>query len=429
MLEKFKAILKPFGGAAVSSSKIFDNLYGEKKTDIKSSIKRGDWVGFDDLISLEPSTIIDVVKDSGIRGRGGAGFSTGLKWSFMPKDDGKKHFLVVNGDEGEPGTSKDRYIMLNEPHKLVEGCVLAGRALGATEGVIYIRGEFIDEMASVQKAIDECYDKGLLGNILNKDNFTFDLRIHPGAGAYVCGEETALIESIEGKPGRPRNKPPYPAQAGLYGLPTMVNNVETISSIPTILRKGSDWFSVKGTENSKGTKLFTVSGDVHKPCVVEEDMGIAMTELLSLAGGVDGKLQALQPGGSSTGFLLPEEVNTALCDYDSLSSYGSALGTGATIVLNEKRDMIDYLTRLARFYAHESCGQCLPCRMGMPRIYELMKKFSSRRASKKDLRELETLVNHIPGKTICALGEAGCEPIRSVLEKMPHLFHSIIEVY
>jgi NADH-quinone oxidoreductase subunit F len=343
--------------------RIFTNLYGEEPWDLAAAKKRGDWDGTKELIAKGRDWIVEEMKSSGMRGRGGAGFPTGLKWSFMPKDDdGKPRYLVVNADEGEPGTCKDRDIIRNDPHKLVEGCLLAGVGLGATAGYIYIRGEFHNEANILDAAIQEAYDAGLLGKNACGSGYDYDLYLHRGAGAYICGEETALIESLEGKKGQPRLKPPFPAMAGLYGRPTTVNNVETIAAAPTVLRRGAAWFSSFGRENNAGTKLFCISGHVNTPCNVEETMGISLKELIERhAGGVRGgwdNLLAVIPGGSSTPVLPKHICDTAIMDFDGLREHQSGLGTAAVIVMDKSTDIVKAFARLSYFYMHESCGQC-----------------------------------------------------------------------
>ena len=321
------------------SDRIFKNIYGPDGADLASAQKRGDWDNTKDLLAKGRDWVIEEVKSSGLRGRGGAGFPTGLKWSFMPKEnDGRPHYLVVNADESEPGTCKDRDIMRHEPHKLLEGCLLAGFAMGAHACYIYVRGEFIREREALQKAVDEAYDAGLLGKNACGSDWDYDIYVHHGAGAYICGEETALIESLEGKKGQPRLKPPFPANVGLYGCPTTVNNVESIAVTPTICRRGASWFSGLGREGNTGTKLFCISGHVNKPCNVEEEMGIPLKELLEKhAGGVRGgwdNLLAVIPGGSSVPMLPKEICDTVLMDFDSLKEVQSGLGTAAVIVMD-----------------------------------------------------------------------------------------------
>jgi NADH-quinone oxidoreductase subunit F len=359
--------------------RIFTNLYGFESFGLEAARKRGDWDNTKDLILKGREWIINEVKESGLRGRGGAGFSTGLKWSFMPKQAGNRpHYLVVNADEGEPGTCKDRDLMRYDPHKLVEGCLIASFAIGAEACYIYIRGEFYNEASNLQKAIDEAYDAGLIGKDACGTGWNFDLYLHRGAGAYICGEETALIESIEGKKGQPRNKPPFPAQAGLYSCPTTVNNVESIAVVPTILRRGAPWFAALGRPKNTGTKVFCISGHVNKPCNVEEEMGIPLKELIEKhAGGVRGgwdNLLAIIPGGSSVPVLPKPICDTVLMDFDSLREVRSGLGTAAVIVMDKSTDMVKAIARLSKFYMHESCGQCTPCREGTGWMWRVMER-------------------------------------------------------
>src|SRR4051794_27652478 len=349
--------------------RIFTNLYGFEDFGLDAARARGDWDNTKDLILKGRDWIINETKESGLRGRGGAGFSTGLKWSFMPKQTGDRpHYLVINADEGEPGTCKDRDLMRHDPHKLIEGCLIASFAIGANACYIYIRGEFYNESSNLQRAIDEAYAAGLIGKNACGSGWDFDLYLHRGAGAYICGEETALIESLEGKKGQPRNKPPFPAQAGLYSCPTTVNNVETIAVVPTILRRGGAWFAGIGRPKNTGTKVFCISGHVNQPCNVEEEMGIPLKELIERhAGGVRGgwdNLQAIIPGGSSVPVLPKSICDTVLMDFDSLRDVRSGLGTAAVIVMDKSVDLIKCIARLSKFYMHESCGQCTPCREG-----------------------------------------------------------------
>ncbi len=400
--------------------RIFTNLYGWESFSLKDAKKRGDWNKTSSLIKKGSDWIIDEMKKSGLRGRGGAGFPTGLKWSFMPKDTGKPHYLVINADESEPGTCKDRDILRNEPHKLIEGALLAGFAMGAHTAYIYVRGEFYNEASELMLAIKEAYDNGLLGKNAAKSGWDFDVIVHRGAGAYICGEETALIESIEGKKGQPRNKPPFPAMAGLYSCPTTVNNVETIAVVPTILRRGGEWFSKLGRdEKNAGTKLFCISGHVNNPCNVEEEMGISMRELIEThAGGVRGgwdNLLAVIPGGSSAP-LLPKEICDNVCmDFDSLKEAGSALGTAGLIVMDKSTDIIFAIARLSHFYMHESCGQCTPCREGTGWLWRIMMRMVKGQATVSEIDKLLDITKQIEGHTICALGDAAAWPVQGLI--------------
>ncbi len=401
--------------------RIFTNLYGWADPALASAKKRGDWSNTAKILKLGHDEIVERVKASGLRGRGGAGFPTGLKWSFMPKEVGARpHYLVVNADESEPGTCKDRDIIRNDPHKLLEGCVIAGFAMRAHAAYIYIRGEFVNEARRLQTAIDEAYDAGLLGDNAAKSGWKFDIYLHRGAGAYICGEETALIESLEGKKGQPRLKPPFPAGAGLYGCPTTVNNVESIAVVPTILRRGADWFAGLGKDNNTGSKLFCISGHVNRPCNVEEEMGIPLRELIEKhAGGVRGgwdNLLAVIPGGSSTP-LLPQDVcSTVTMDFDALKDAGSGLGTAGVIVMDKSTDIVKAISRLSYFYKHESCGQCTPCREGTGWMWRMMERLVRGEAEIHEIDTLEQVTRQVEGHTICALGDAAAWPIQGLIK-------------
>ena len=400
--------------------RIFTNIYGWQGADLASATSRGDWDNTKALIKLGHDEVIERVKASGLRGRGGAGFPTGLKWSFMPKEvKDRPHYLVVNADESEPGTCKDRDIIRHEPHKLVEGCLLAGFAMRAHAGYIYIRGEFVNESKALQRAIDEAYEAGLLGKNAAKSGWDFDLYLHRGAGAYICGEETALIESLEGKKGQPRLKPPFPAGAGLYGCPTTVNNVETIAVVPTILRRGADWFSGLGREGNTGSKLFCISGHVNNPCNVEEEMGIPLKELIEKhAGGIRGgwdNLLAVIPGGSSTPMIPKDICDTVLMDFDSLKAAQTGLGTAGIIVMDKSTDIIKAIARISYFYKHESCGQCTPCREGTGWMYRMMERLVKGDADISEIDTLHDVTKQVEGHTICALGDAAAWPIQGLI--------------
>lgn len=400
--------------------RIFTNLYGFGDWRLKGACTRGDWNATGEILSRGRDGIIAIMKESGLRGRGGAGFATGLKWSFMPKELGSRpHYLLVNADEGEPGTCKDRDILRHEPHKLVEGSLIAGFAMGAHCAYIYVRGEFIQEAHHLQEAIDEAYAAGFLGPDACGSGWAFDLFIHRGAGAYVCGEETALIQSLEGKKGQPRLKPPFPAGVGLYGCPTTVNNVESIAVAPTILRRGAAWFAGLGRPNNTGTKLFCISGHVERPCTVEEEMGIPLRELIERhAGGVRGgwdNLLAIIPGGSSVPVLPKALCDGALMDYDSLRELRSGLGTGAVIVMDKSTDIIRAIARLSRFYMHESCGQCTPCREGTGWLWRVMARMSEGKAGLDEIDMLDAVTRQIEGHTICALGDAAAWPVQGLI--------------
>jgi len=402
--------------------RIFTNIYGWESADLKSAQKRGDWDNTKKIIKKGKDWIIDEMKSSGLRGRGGAGFPTGMKWSFMPKEsDGRPHYLVVNADESEPGTCKDRDILRHEPHKLLEGCLIAGFAMGAHAAYIYVRGEYYNENSAMWKAIDEAYDKGLLGKNAAGSGWDFDIYMHRGAGAYICGEETALIESIEGKKGQPRNKPPFPAMAGLYSCPTTVNNVETIAVAPTILRRGGSWFSNLGlNEKNAGTKLFCISGHVNQPCNVEEEMGISLKELIEKhCGGVRGgwdNLKAVIPGGSSTPMMPKSVCDTINMDFDSLREVGTGLGTAGVIVMDQSTDVVYAIARLSMFYMHESCGQCTPCREGTGWLWRVMMRMVAGNASIEEIDQLYEVTKEIEGHTICALGDAAAWPVQGLIK-------------
>jgi NADH-quinone oxidoreductase subunit F len=401
--------------------RIFTNIYGWADSGLKAAKTRGDWNGTAKLLKLGHDEIVERIKASGLRGRGGAGFPTGLKWSFMPKEVKERpHYLVINADESEPGTCKDRDIIRHEPHKLLEGCVVAGFSMRAHAAYIYIRGEFVNEARQLQTAIDEAYDAGLLGKNAAKSGWDFDIYLHRGAGAYICGEETALLESLEGKKGQPRLKPPFPAGVGLYGCPTTVNNVESIAVTPTILRRGPGWFAGLGKENNTGTKLFCISGHVNKPCNVEEEMGIPLRELLEKhAGGVRGgwdNLLAVIPGGSSTPLMPIDVCNDITMDFDALRAAGTGLGTAGVIVMDKSTDIVKAIARLSYFYKHESCGQCTPCREGTGWIWRMMERFVRGEAESYEIDTLEQVTRQIEGHTICALGDAAAWPIQGLIK-------------
>jgi len=400
--------------------RIFTNLYGFQDFGLKAAQARGNWDGTKALIEKGRDWIINEMKESGLRGRGGAGFPTGLKWSFMPKEsDGRPSYLVVNADEGEPGTCKDREIMRNDPHTLIEGCLLASFAMNAHAGYIYIRGEFYHEASNLQRAIDEAYEAGLLGKNACGSGWDYDLYLHLGAGAYICGEETALIESLEGKKGQPRLKPPFPANAGLYGCPTTVNNVESIAVVPEILRRGGAWFTGFGRENNHGTKLFAISGHVEKPCTVEEAMSIPLRELIDKhCGGVRGgwdNLLAVIPGGSSVPLMTKDICDNVLMDFDALREVGSGLGTAAVIVMDKSTDIVYAIARLSEFYQHESCGQCTPCREGTGWMARIMARMVRGQATLDEIDLLWDVTKQVEGHTICALGDAAAWPIQGLI--------------
>jgi NADH-quinone oxidoreductase subunit F len=402
------------------ADRIYQNLYGLHDWRLAGARARGDWDGIAEILAKGRDAVVEEVKASGMRGRGGAGFPTGMKWSFMPKQsDGRPSYLVVNADESEPGTCKDRDIIRNEPHKLIEGCLVAGFAMGAHTGFIYIRGEYFNEAMRLNAAIDEAYEAGLLGKNAAGTGWDFDLVVHRGAGAYICGEESALLESLEGKKGMPRMKPPFPAAMGVYGCPTTVNNVETIAGIPTILRRGPAWFANLGRPKNSGTKIFCISGHVNNPCNVEEELGIPMKELIEKhAGGVRGgwdNLQAVIPGGASMPILTKETCDTILMDFDSLKDARSGLGSGAVIVMDKSADVVKAIWRLSKFFKHESCGQCTPCREGTGWMMRMMQRIVDGTAELSDIDLLETVTKQVEGHTICAFGDAAAWPIQGLL--------------
>ncbi|MBI3508003.1 MAG: NADH-quinone oxidoreductase subunit NuoF [Proteobacteria bacterium] len=406
--------------------RIFTNLYADGDWGLAGARARGDWDGTRELILKGREWIVKEMQDSGLRGRGGAGFPTGMKWSFMPKTtpdgkslDGRPHYLVVNADESEPGTCKDREILRHDPHKLVEGCLIAGVAMGAHAGYIYVRGEFYNEASHLELAVRQAYEAGLLGKDACGSGWDFDLYVHRGAGAYICGEETALIESLEGKKGQPRLKPPFPAGMGLYGCPTTVNNVETIAVAPTILRRGAAWFTSFGRPKNAGTKLFCISGHVNKPCTVEEAMSIPLKELIEKhCGGVRGgwdNLLAIIPGGASVPVLPKSICDTVLMDFDALREQRSGLGTAAVIVMDKSTDIVKAIARLSRFYMHESCGQCTPCREGTGWLWRVMQRMVKGQAELPEIDMLEEVTRQIEGHTICALGDAAAWPVQGLI--------------
>ncbi len=413
--------------------RIFRNLYGLHDWGLEGARARGAWDGTKAILEKGREWIIEEVKASGLRGRGGAGFPTGLKWSFMPKQsDGRPHYLVVNADESEPGTCKDREIMRHDPHLLVEGCLIASFVMGANTCYIYIRGEFIRERERLQAAVDQAYAANLIG----KDNvhgFPFDVVVHHGAGAYICGEETALLESLEGKKGQPRLKPPFPANVGLYGCPTTVNNVESIAVVPDILRRGGAWFAGIGRPNNTGTKLFCISGHVQRPCTVEEAMGIPLRELLEThAGGVRGgwdNLLAVIPGGSSMPLIPAYQCDKLLMDFDGCREFKSALGTAAVIVMDKSTDIIRAMARISYFYKHESCGQCTPCREGMGWMWRVLTRMAEGRAHKREIDMLMEVTTQIEGHTICAFGDGAAWPVQGLIRHFRHEIEQRIDDY
>ncbi len=410
------------------ADRIFTNLYGQHNWRLEGARARGDWDGTAAIISRGREAIVEEVKASGLRGRGGAGFPTGMKWSFMPKvSDGRPAYLVVNADESEPGTCKDRDILRHDPHKLIEGCLIASFAMGAHKCYIYIRGEFYNEAVHLQHAIEEAYAAGLIGTNASGSGWDCDVFLHRGAGAYICGEETALLESLEGKKGMPRMKPPFPAAVGLYGCPTTVNNVESIAVVPEILRRGAAWFSALGRPKNSGTKIYCISGHVNKPCNVEEELGIPLRELIErYAGGVRGgwdNLLAVIPGGASVPVIPKPVCDTVLMDFDSLRDAQSALGTAAVIVMDKSTDIVRAIARLSQFYKHESCGQCTPCREGTGWMMRVMYRMVEGRAESAEIDLLEQVTRQVEGHTICALGDAAAWPVQGLIRH----FRPVIE--
>jgi NADH-quinone oxidoreductase subunit F len=428
-----------YTGPLADKDRIFTNVYGFQSPDLKAAMARGDWDDTKKLMQIGEDAIIDAIKASGLRGRGGAGFPTGMKWSFMPKEPkpGKPNFLVINADESEPGSCKDREIIRHDPHKLIEGALIASFAMRARAGYIYIRGEFIREAEALEKAVAEAYDAGLLGKNAAGSGYDFDLFVHRGAGAYICGEEPAMLNSLEGKKGFPRLKPPVPAGAGLYGCPTTVNNVESIAVVPTILRRGASWFASIGREKNEGTKLFQLSGHINTPCVVEESMGISFRELISRhGGGVTGgknaddfsNLLAVIPGGSSVPLVPAEEILDAPMDFDGLKALGSGLGTAAVIVMDKSTVIVRAISRISYFYKHESCGQCTPCREGTGWMWRVMERLREGEATVETIDKLLDVTKQVEGHTICALGDAAAWPIQGLIRHFrPELERRIAE--
>jgi len=399
--------------------RIFTNIYGYHDWGLQGALKRGSWDGTKTILEAGRDWIIEHMKASGLRGRGGAGFPTGLKWSFMPKNnDGRPHYLVVNADESEPGTCKDREILRHDPHHLVEGCLIAGFAMGAHAAYIYVRGEFIQERERLQAAVDQAYEARLIGKN-NLHGWDFDIVVHHGAGAYICGEETALLESLEGKKGQPRLKPPFPANVGLYGCPTTVNNVESIAVAPTILRRGAAWFSAIGRPNNVGTKLFGISGHVNTPCIVEEAMGIPFKELIDKhGGGVRGgwdNLLAIIPGGASCPVIPAEQCMDLIMDFDGCRAVKSSFGTAGVLVMDKSTDIIKAIARISYFFRHESCGQCTPCREGTGWMWRVMDRMVEGRAQKREIDLLLQVTTQVEGHTICALGDAAAWPVQGLI--------------
>ncbi len=409
----------------------FKNLEQKDPWSLKTYEANGGYSVWRKILKGEftPEQIIDELKTSGLRGRGGAGFPTGLKWSFMPRNADMQKYVVCNSDEGEPGTCKDRDILRYNPHSVIEGMAIGGFVMNATKGYNYIRGEFMEPFYRFEDALKEAYDAGLLGENIDGSSVSFDLYTHLGAGAYICGEETALLESLEGKKGLPRFKPPFPANIGLYGKPTTINNTESFASVPDILAKGGQWFADIGVENSGGCKLFSVTGHVNKPANFEVPMGISFKDLLEMAGGIrEGRtLKAVIPGGSSTPVLTAEVAMAMTMDYDGIEKAGSMLGAGSVIIMDDSTCMVEALTRLAHFYYDESCGQCTPCREGTGWLYRVLKRIMDGNGKADDIDLLMSVQDKIMGNTICALGDAAAMPVESFLRNFREEFEYYIE--
>ena len=406
--------------------------YGDESHTLDSYLKEGGYQAWQKILkeNEDPDDIIEEVKISGLRGRGGAGFPTGMKWSFMPRKMPGQKYIVCNSDESEPGTCKDRDLLRFNPHALVEGMAIAGYCIGATIGYNYMRGEFMDEpFIRFEQAVKEAYEAGFLGKDILGSGVDFDLHGSLGAGAYICGEETALLESLEGKKGQPRFKPPFPASFGLYGRPTTINNTETLSSIPVILRKGGEWFRDLGVEGSGGEKLFSMSGHLNNPGNFEVPMGIPFPELLEMAGGVrDGyQLKAIIPGGSSVPVMPAKEAMKLTMDYDTIAKAGSYLGSGAVMVIDDSTDMVKLLQRISRFYFSESCGQCTPCREGTGWLYRILTRIVEGKGTLEDIDRLDDVAHKIEGRTICALGEAAAMPVWSFVQHFREEFIYYVE--
>jgi NADH-quinone oxidoreductase subunit F len=405
-------------GRLADTDRIFTNLQGRHSTSLEAAKQRGAWNGVDLMVRYGPDWIIDQVKASGLRGRGGGGFGVGLKWTFMPKEEGARpHYLLINADESEPGACKDRALIAGDPHLVIEGAFLASYAMRARKAYVYIRGEAVHEREILEAAIAEAYDARLIGpgNVFGWD---FDLYVHHGGGAYICGDETALMESLEGRKGQPRLKPPFPAGAGLYGCPTTINNVESIAVVGTILRRGAAWFTSFGRPNNAGTKLMAASGHVNRPCVVEEAMSIPFRELIETHfGGVRGgwaNLKAIIPGGVSAPLITPEQAEAAFMDYDSLKEFKSMMGTATMIVMDKSTDLVRVFARISRFFKHESCGQCTPCREGTGWMWRVMERMAEGEAEPREIDMLLDVASTVEGHTICGLGDAAAWPIQGL---------------
>lgn len=388
-----------------------------KSFEIESYKKHGGYVALKNSLKMTPDEVIGIVKDSGLRGRGGAGFPTGMKWSFVPQNDGKPHYLVVNADESEPGACKDIPLMLANPHALVEGIAIASYAIRANHAFIYIRGEVPHVIRRVMNAVEQAYAEGLLGKNIQKSGFDLEVVVHAGAGAYICGEETALLDSLEGRRGQPRLKPPFPAVAGLYASPTVVNNAETLASVPSIILNGADWFKSMGTEKSPGFKLFAVSGHVNRPGIFEAALGTTMSELLDYAGGMrkGSKLKFWIPGGSSVPMLTPDHIDIPMT-YEDLAAAGTMLGTGTPMMFDHTTSVVKAVTRWLEFYKHESCGKCTPCREGTYWITGVLEKFEHGKGKEEELEVINDVCGQIAGRSFCALGDAAATPFPGAMK-------------
>lgn len=389
------------------------------QANIDTYLSRGGYTAFEKALKeMKPDEVTEEVKKSGVRGRGGAGFPAGIKWGFIPRGSTKPRYLVCNGDESEPGTCKDRVLMEGDPHGVVEGMAIASYAIGSHLAFIYIRGEFAYSARMMEKAIDEAYEKGYLGKNILGTGYDLDMIVHTGGGAYICGEESSQLNSIEGERGMSRMRPPFPAVEGLYACPTIVNNVETLAAVPHVINNGGDWYASMGTEKSNGTKLFSLSGHVKKPGNYELEMGVPLSVLINDLGGgmIEGhKLKAIIPGGSSTPMLLPDQIDVKL-DYESLAEAGSMLGSGAVIVIDDRTCMVWVAERLIHFYRHESCGKCTPCRDGTGWLEQLISRIERGEGKPGDIEKIESLCNNIMGRTVCPLGDAAVMPIQSSIE-------------
>lgn len=388
-----------------------------KSFEIESYKKHGGYVALKNSLKMTPDEVIGIVKDSGLRGRGGAGFPTGMKWSFVPQNDGKPHYLVVNADESEPGACKDIPLMLANPHSLVEGIAIASYAIRANHAFIYIRGEVPHVIRRVMNAVEQAYAEGLLGKNIQGSGFNLEVVVHAGAGAYICGEETALLDSLEGRRGQPRLKPPFPAVAGLYASPTVVNNAETLASVPSIILNGADWFKSMGTEKSPGFKLFAVSGHVNRPGIFEAALGTTMSELLDYAGGMrkGSKLKFWIPGGSSVPMLTPDHIDIPMT-YEDLAAAGTMLGTGTPMMFDHTTSVVKAVTRWLEFYKHESCGKCTPCREGTYWITGVLEKFEHGKGKEEELEVINDVCGQIAGRSFCALGDAAATPFPGAMK-------------